>query len=93
MDAMDGKIFDLTESAVSAASVLDVLVTLTSPQSRLRLRLPAGEAGRAVAVFDGRSWAAKHYWHEAPAVVVYEFDEPLPMGSLTVRVPLASPPR
>ncbi|HET9594153.1 MAG TPA: hypothetical protein VFP65_01160 [Anaeromyxobacteraceae bacterium] len=58
-----------------------------APQSRLRLRLPAGEAGRAEAVFHGRSWAAKHYWREAPEVMIYEFDEPLPASPITVRVP------
>jgi len=51
--------------------------------------LPSGEAGRAEAVFHERSWAAKHYWHEEPDIMIYEFDEPLPAGPITVRVPFA----
>ena len=84
---MDAKIFDLAQTAPGHASMLEATMTLTCPQSRLRLRLPPGEAGRAEAVFDGRSWAAKHYWHEAPQVVVYEFDELLPAAQITLRVP------
>jgi hypothetical protein len=79
---------DLTGSP-ARASVLEATVTLTSPQSRLRLHLPAGEAGRAEAVFGKRSWAAKHYWQEEGGVTVYEFDEPLPAGPITLRIPVA----
>lgn len=86
---MNVEVFDLTGSTPARASVLEATVTLTDPQARLRLRLPAGEAGRAEAVFHGRSWAAKHYWHEAPGIMIYEFDEPLPAGPITVRVPFA----
>ena len=88
---MDAEVFDLTNSTstTARASVLEAAVTLTDPQSRLRLRLPAGEAGRAEAVFHEHSWAAKHYWHEAPDITIYEFDEPLPAGSITVRIPFA----
>ena len=84
---MDAETFDLTQAAPGRASTLEATMTLTCPQSRLRLRLPPGEAGRAEAVFDGRSWAAKHYWHEGPHVVVYEFDELLPSAEITLRVP------
>ena len=86
---MDTGVFDLTGSMPARASVLEASVTLTAPQSRLRLRLPSGEAGRAEAVFHERSWAAKHYWHEEPDIMIYEFDEPLPAGPITVRVPFA----
>lgn len=86
---MDIRVFDLTESTPARASVLEASVTLAEPQSRLRLRLPAGEAGRAEAVFHGRSWAAKHYWQEASDIMFYEFDELLPTGPITVRVPFS----
>lgn len=86
---MDTALFDLTKSTPARADLLEASLTLTGPQSRLRLRLPAGEAGRAEAVFHERSWAAKHYWQEAPDVMIYEFDEPLPAGAISVRVPFA----
>jgi hypothetical protein len=69
--------------------VLEASITLSEPQSHLRVRLPGGEAGRADAVIGKRSWAAKHYWQEQGGIMVYEFDEPLPAGQITLRVPLA----
>ena len=86
---MDSGVVDLSESTPARASVLEASVTLTEPQSRLCLRLPAGKAGRAEAVFDKRSWAAKHYWQEDSGVMIYEFDEPLPAGPITLRIPFA----
>jgi hypothetical protein len=86
----DTGIVDLSGSMRASASYLEAAVTLTEPQSRLRLRMPPGKPGRAEAVFEGNSWAAKHYWQESPGVVVYEFDEALPAGSITLRIPLAA---
>jgi hypothetical protein len=84
---MEPGLLDLTESASSSAGVLEAAVTLTEPQSRLRLRLPPGKAGRAEAVFHKQSWAAKHYWQEGPDITIYEFDGPLPAGTITLRLP------
>ena len=86
---MDTGVIDFSESTPARASVLEASVTLTEPQSRLRLRLPPGDAGRAEVVFHKRSWAAKHYWQEEPGITIYEFDEPLPAGPITLRVPFA----
>jgi hypothetical protein len=86
----DQSIVDLSGSARPSAAYLEAAVTLTEPQSRLRLRIPPGKPGRAEAVFEGNSWAAKHYWQESPGVVVYEFDEALPAGPITLRIPLAA---
>ena len=44
------------------------------------------------AVMGKKSWAAKHYWQEPSGIMVYEFDEPLPAGPITLRVPLAQAP-
>ncbi len=88
---MDTETVDL-RGAAAAASVLEATLTLATPRSRLRLRLPGGEAGRADAVLGERVWAAKHYWREQGDVTVYEFDEPLPAGPITLRVPLARAP-
>jgi hypothetical protein len=85
----DTGILDLRAETVASASVLETSLTLPEPRSRLRLRLPPGKPGRAEAVLEGRSWAAKHYWQESPGVVVYEFDEPLPAGAVRLRIPLA----
>ncbi len=71
------------------APVLEASLTLSEPQSLLRVRLPGGAAGRADAVLGTRTWAAKHFWQEQGGIVVYEFDEPLPAGRITLRVPLS----
>jgi hypothetical protein len=85
----DPGIVDLSVGASASAGLLDTSLTLAEPQARLRLRLPAGNPGRAEAIFADRSWAAKHYWLESPGVVVYEFDEPLPAGRpIRLRIPL-----
>jgi hypothetical protein len=84
---MDTGVLDLTESTPARAHMLEASVTLSEPQSRLYLRLPPGDAGRAEAVFHKRSWAAKHYWREEPGITVYEFDEPLPAGLIALRIP------
>lgn len=80
---------DLTLGAKVSAHAIEASVVLSEPSSRLRLRLPSGEAGRAEAVLGERTWAAKHYWREAPGVMTYEFDEPLPAGEVTLRIPFA----
>ena len=82
-------IVDLSESVAGSAH-LEAALTLKEPQSQLRLRMPPGKPGRAEAVFDGKSWSAKHYWQESPGVVVYEFEQPLPAGPITLRIPLAA---
>ncbi len=74
------------------APVLEAAIRLEGPQARLRVRLPGGYSGRADAVLGERIWAAKHYWQEQDGIVVYEFDEPLPAGELTLRVPLPHGP-
>ncbi len=76
---------DLSESPATA-TMLEARLTLEEPQPRVRVRLPPGQPGRAEAVFDRRSWAAKHYWLDDD-VVVYEFDEPLPAGPVLLRIP------
>jgi hypothetical protein len=86
---MDTQVLDLSHDQQAHAAVLEATVTLTEPQVRLRVRLPPGDPGRAEAVFDKRSWAAKHYWQEELGVTIYEFDEPLPPGPVTVRIPFA----
>ena len=86
---MDTAVLDLTGSTPVRAGVLEATVTLTAPQSRLRLRLPVGAAGRAEAVFNKHSWTAKHYWQEDPGIMIYEFDEPLPPSQIVLRIPLA----
>ena len=84
---MDSGILDLSDRTPAHTDVLEASVTLTEPQSRLCLRLPPGEAGRAEAVFHDRSWAAKHYWQEAAGTTIYEFDEALPAGPISLRIP------
>jgi hypothetical protein len=86
---MQTGVVDLSRLGSTSASALEVSVTLSEPGARLRVRLPGGEAGRAEASFRDRSWAAKHYWLEAPGVMIYEFDEPLPAGEVTLRIPFA----
>ncbi len=87
MDTLD------LRDAPAQASVLEASITLSEPQSHLRVRLPGGAAGRADAVMGKRTWAAKHYWQEPGEIMVYEFDEPLPAGQITLRIPLAQAPR
>jgi hypothetical protein len=86
---MPSSSLDLSRSTTTCASTLEASVTLSEPASQLRVQLPRGEAGRAEAVFQGRSWAAKHWWQEAPGVMLYEFDEPLPAGQVALRIPFA----
>ncbi len=74
-------------------AVLEATLTLSRPESRLRVLLPGPHAGRADAVLGTSIWAAKHYWREQDGSMVYEFDEPLPAGRITLRVPLAQAPR
>jgi hypothetical protein len=83
----DPGILDLSTRTPVGGTITETL-TLSEPQTRLRLRLPAGKPGRAEAVFPAKSWAAKHYWQESPGVVVYEFDEPLPAGPVSLKIPL-----
>jgi hypothetical protein len=78
---------DLTGAATTGAG-LEASVTLPAARARLRVKLPPGEAGRAEALFGRQSWAAKHYWSEEDGVTVYEFDQPLPEGSVLLRIPL-----
>jgi hypothetical protein len=82
-------VVDLSQYTILRGGVLEASVALEEPLSHLRLRLPRGEAGRAEAVLDEQSWAAKHYWQEAPGLMTYEFDEPLPAGPVLLRVPFA----
>jgi hypothetical protein len=85
---MPAGLIDLRKSAPGAGDTLEVPVTLAEPESVLHLLLPRGEAGRAVAVLDERSWAAKHYWRETTGgVTTYEFDGPLPAGPVLLRIP------
>ncbi|HET9594108.1 MAG TPA: hypothetical protein VFP65_00930 [Anaeromyxobacteraceae bacterium] len=86
---MAAEVIDLTGSEAAHADVLEAKLHLPAPRSRLLLRIPPGNAGRAEAVIDGRCWAAKHYWQQEPGVMAYEFDEPLPAGPIVVRVPIA----
>jgi hypothetical protein len=79
---------DLTALASAGRDVLEASVNLPGPRTQLRVRLPAGQAGRAEASFGQHRWAAKHYWNEGDGVVVYEFDEALPAGPVVLRIPL-----
>jgi hypothetical protein len=84
-------IIDLSRTTAAAgASMLEARLTLKNPCSRFRLRLPPGDAGRAEARFAEQSWAAKHYWQEASGDTVYEFDEPLPAGPVSICIPFRS---
>ncbi len=85
---MDAEFVDLSEST-PRDGVLETSMTLVRAQKHLNVRLPRGQGGRAEAVFDGGRWAAKHYWQEAPGVMIYEFDEPLPAGPVSLRIPFA----
>jgi uncharacterized lipoprotein len=85
----DTEPLDLTAAADTGRGVVEVSLNLPAPQSRLRVKLPPGHAGRAEAVFARHSWAAKHYWTESDGVVVYEFDEPLPEGEVLLRIQLS----
>ncbi len=87
---MDSGVIDVGEGREVGAGVRQVSVTLPEPQRRLRLKSPGRRPGRAEAVFDDGSWAAKHFWEESPGVWVLEFDEPLPAGRITLRIPFAS---
>jgi hypothetical protein len=84
----DAGIVDLSDASQGGARELEASLTLSEPQTQVRLRLPRGEAGRAEALFAGKSWAAKHYWHEGE-LMVYEFDGPLPAGPVRLRIPFA----
>lgn len=84
---MDAAVIDLTGSEQAHTDVLEAPLELHAAQSRLLALVPAGKAGRAEAVIDDRSWAAKHYWQQESGVMAYEFDEPLPPGRIIVRVP------
>jgi uncharacterized lipoprotein len=86
--ATDAEPLDLT-GADTARGFVEVSLNLPAPQSRLRVKLPPGHAGRAEAVFARHSWAAKHYWTERDGNVVYEFDEPLPEGEVLLRIQLS----
>ncbi|HYD40904.1 MAG TPA: hypothetical protein VEB43_08735 [Anaeromyxobacter sp.] len=80
---------ELGEAQDVGDGVRQAILTLTAAQGRLRLHVADRSPGRAEAIFEGRSWAAKHYWHEGQGVWVYEFDEALPAGQIVVRVPVA----
>jgi len=86
----DPGIVDLSKDSGAGARVLETSFTLSEPLTRVRLRLPPGEAGRAEALIAGKSWSAKHYWPEGPGLMVYEFDGPLPAGPVQLRIPFAS---
>lgn len=57
---------------------LDVDVSLHAPQASVALRVPSGSVGRAEALFDGKSWAAAHYFRPDAETVQFEFSEALP---------------
>jgi hypothetical protein len=71
----------------------EVALDLARPETRLRVRIPGGTAGRAEARFGTQSWAAKHYWQEGEPgdeSMVYEFDGPIPAGRVLLVVPVTS---
>jgi hypothetical protein len=84
---MTSEIIDASEGDDVGPGVRQLTLTLPTPQARLRLRIAERSPGRAVAEFEGRSWAAKHYWEEGQGVWVYEFDGALPAGRVVLRVP------
>lgn len=86
---MDTEIIDVSRGEEVGMGVRQLSLTLPRPEARLRLRVAERAPGRAEAVVEGRSWAAKHYWQEEQGVWVYEFDEALPAGRILLRVPLA----
>ncbi len=88
---MDSGVIDAGDGREVGSGVRQVWVTLVHPQRRLRLKSFGRHPGRVEAVFDDRSWAAKHFWEETPGVWVFEFDEPLPAGRITLRIPFATP--
>ena len=72
--------------AAREPTMLDVKLTLAIATTRIAIRAAQGTLGRAEALFGERSWSAKHYWPEGPDVTVFEFDEPLPAGSVSLRI-------
>jgi hypothetical protein len=79
-------------SRSGVATILEVQVSLDEPAAAVRIGTPAGEVGRAEAVIPrgatSASWAAKHYFREGDSpITVFEFDEPLPPGSVLLRIP------
>jgi len=85
---MDSEIVEVGDAQDVGPGVRQLTLTLPEPQARLRLRVADRSPGRAEAVFEGKSWAAKHYWQEGQGVWVYEFDDALPAGRIVVRVPV-----
>ena len=67
-------------------TMLDMQVTLPEATNRIAIRVPSGTLGRAEALLGERSWAAKHYWTQGDELTIFEFDEPLPAGRVSLRV-------
>ena len=90
--------YELDSPLPSAATTVQLRIELATPQQRVTVRVPGASLGRADAGFATRAasgekaqrWAAKHYWTEeteAGPATVFEFDEPLPAGSVVLEIP------
>ncbi|HEY0707384.1 MAG TPA: hypothetical protein VGG33_11340 [Polyangia bacterium] len=92
-------VFEVGKSASSGpterngvpARFVELKVNLEAATTRVAIHAPGDGLGRAEALFGKNSWAAKHYWSEGDEdqqVTVFEFDEALPAGPLTLRIPV-----
>ncbi|HEY0713053.1 MAG TPA: hypothetical protein VGF45_10290 [Polyangia bacterium] len=82
-----------TERNGLPARFVELDLTLESATNRIAIRAPSDGLGRAEAQFDKHNWAAKHYWSEGAdqeQVTIFEFDEALPAGRLTLRIPVVA---
>jgi hypothetical protein len=74
-----------------ATRFVEMQVTLEAATSRVAIHAPSDGLGRAEARFGKQNWAAKHYWGEGQdqeQITVFEFDEALPAGPVTLRIPV-----
>jgi hypothetical protein len=75
------------------ARFVELKVTLDSATTQVAIRAPGEGLGRAEALVGKKNWAAKHYWTEGDEdeqVTIFEFDEALPAGPVTLRIPVVA---
>jgi hypothetical protein len=79
-----------TDDLAADRGTIAVTATLKETTPRLCVR-DRRRLGRADAVIGGQRWGAKHYWTEGEGdarQVVYEFDQALPPGAVTLVIPV-----
>jgi hypothetical protein len=92
-------IHEIPRPAGGAPTTLELQLELPTPQTRIGVRVAGGNRsgalGRADAILGRHTWAAKHHWVEGgpdDQATIFEFDEPLPAGTVVLRIPFSPNP-